>query len=872
MPTGLSLRIGEGEIELVPCHGSCFARIHPATVEEIAEALRHIDAPSELAMLVGETGESTVADLVERVLEQIARGRMHVQYLCRPHVDAVLREPAAPLASYAEPEPIEDDETEAVFSIRVVDEIGEPIAGQQVSVKHEGRTEQVQTDANGVATLRTTGVSFATATLADEGALVDALRPRWATARSGEPLSKAVDLDVCFLPTTEPITASLRAGVEHTVSIQPDVRLVRLLGFHFDPKSSFLLPTAVPNIRALADLYESNPNSTLLVVGHAGPQSEGDIADAVALERAQSVAAYLRDDVADWLERYETNGPTTRWGASQDKLMLRSLPDYPEKPAQEHGVRWFQRTRDLSVDGIAGPQTRTQLITEYMQHDGTTLPEGASLEVHGAGAGFPLPGAEDEAAYDGHTDQEHRRVELFFFGEPLGVLPESPGESSTEGDPQYPEWCRRAREVVDLSAEGSTREVTMLEMADVLFRTNSCVVMPDSSDPSSDPVQGDLEETTGAIASALRYASQHEGKKVLVAGHCDTTGTVQFNQPLSEERAEVVLALLVGDRDAFGDACHARHRVSDYKQILAWFSQRLGFDCHPGAIDDNPGSGIAAVRGFQRDYNTNKAAIGATGPDLAEDGMMGPATWRGIFDCYEHLLRQDAEEDAAGLARLREALVFVDDSRRSLGFSEHHPIDVLGRDGFKSQANRRVEILFFDEGEEPDLDRAGGDPQMSEIYLPGRYERVPLDRQLSANSVGVRLCQPDGTPSANAEYTLSMDREMATGVTDGDGNFVVHLDRKVVSFWVDWVDEAITDPEQRSQSREVIIELDESEQADHDRMTNLGYFADTLPEQLQAYRAEFGRDPSVPDATLRDEARAWHDGGPRPTQTLAASA
>ncbi len=74
-----------------------------------------------------------------------------------------------------------------------------------------------------------------------------------------------------------------------------------------------------------------------------------------------------------------------RWGAKEDQRMLASLPDYGSRPPNEGPVWWFQRTRGLVQDGIAGPQTRTQLITEYMAHDETTLPSQASLTTHGCG-------------------------------------------------------------------------------------------------------------------------------------------------------------------------------------------------------------------------------------------------------------------------------------------------------------------------------------------------------------------------------------------------------------------------------------------------------------------------------------------------------
>jgi len=45
-----------------------------------------------------------------------------------------------------------------------------------------------------------------------------------------------------------------------------------------------------------------------------------------------------------------------RWGGNEDQKMISALPDFPTRPAGESPVRWFQRTRGLTVDGAAGIQ------------------------------------------------------------------------------------------------------------------------------------------------------------------------------------------------------------------------------------------------------------------------------------------------------------------------------------------------------------------------------------------------------------------------------------------------------------------------------------------------------------------------------------
>jgi hypothetical protein len=327
----------------------------------------------------------------------------------------------------------------------------------------------------------------------------------------------------------------------------------------------------------MRDLYEQNSPSHLLIVGHTDTTAEPSINDPLSVARAKSVQAYLVDDVDTWLQNYDASGKG-KWGAREDRLMITAMPDFSLRTPDEDLISWFQRTRALTVDGKAGPQTRKQLITEYMALDATSLKDDEQFQIdittHGCGENFPLDetGLElDQAAANGKEDALDRRVELFFFDEDFGILPKPAAASGK----QYLEWRKAAAENHDFAVAGIGRKATFFEVQDALFRTNSCVVLPEGEAPSADE-QRELGETK------------------------------------------------------------------------------------------------------------------------------------------------------EGVTALREQLVWVDDSRKALGFSEHHPVDKIGRDGFRSQANRRVELLNFDLGEEPDLELAESDPDVSDLYLPGNYQRNAL--------------------------------------------------------------------------------------------------------------------------------------------------
>jgi hypothetical protein len=424
------------------------------------------------------------------------------------------------------------------------------------------------------------------------------------------------------------------------------------------------------------------------------------------------------------------------------------------------------------------------------------------------------------------------------------------------------EWRNAAAENHDFAIEGIGRELTFIELQDALFRTNSCVVLPEGEAPSS----GEHASITsvGVFATALRFNQEQPGKKFFIAGHTDTTNTIDFNQKLSNERAQCALALLLGDRDSFAQLADARHAVGDYKQILSFASKAFsdlavgsgGFTCDPGKVDDVAATGEAAVRIFQGQYNQNKQAIGATAADLAVDGSVGPLTWGALFDVLEFALQRELGETKAGVAALRDNLVWVDDSRKALGFSEHFPVDKVGRDGVRSQANRRVELLSFDLGEEPDLVLAESDPDVSDLYLPGNYQRTPLQppkTALGMRSLRLFLLGADGLPSSNAPYRLRTASQLRQGVSGPNGEVsedAVFADATCEIEWGTANDSASTPifPNYAEIFLNTAAEDADAELANR-QLFNLGYWHDDIASRRQAFLSEYNEpdstDPSV---------------------------
>ncbi len=274
-------------------------------------------------------------------------------------------------------------------------------------------------------------------------------------------------------------------------------------------------------------------------------------------------------------------------------------------------------------------------------------------------------------------------------------------------------------------SEEPQKRLFLLEVPDVLCRTSSCVILPEGEAPSSSP---DHPAISGVniFAAAIRLGNERPHFKLLIGAHTDSVDTTEDNHVLSQERGKMALALLMGDRESYKALAHARHRISDIKQMLHWCAMAYpdAFSCNPGVIDDRDNL-WGPVHTFENEFNYSKGRFGADAtPDLELTGSMGPKNWGALFDVLQFALAEELEVTVEELAPLRAKLQWLDDDRKALGFSEHHPIDEVGRDNYDSQANRRVELLFFDENDIlPDVAAAEADPANSEIYLPGIYER-----------------------------------------------------------------------------------------------------------------------------------------------------
>jgi hypothetical protein len=202
------------------------------------------------------------------------------------------------------------------------------------------------------------------------------LRDRWALARGKDWFEPTEAHSFVQVLRKQPIPRiTIFAEEPHTIVLQPRVVQAILQGLLFDTNKNFLLPTAMNGMRFVKSLYDENPETDILIVGHTDTTGQPSYNDPLSLERAEAMLAFVTDDVEAWLARYDPSVSfEKRWGKHEDALMIETVAAENGEviPLGKPIVAFYQKTRGLKVDNIAGPETRRTLIAEYMSIDGTT--------------------------------------------------------------------------------------------------------------------------------------------------------------------------------------------------------------------------------------------------------------------------------------------------------------------------------------------------------------------------------------------------------------------------------------------------------------------------------------------------------------------
>jgi hypothetical protein len=292
-----------------------------------------------------------------------------------------------------------------------------------------------------------------------------------------------------------------------------------------------------------------------------------------------------------------------------------------------------------------------------------------------------------------------------------------------------------------------------LEVEDEHFHHDSAVLLPNYG-----AVERDVDSSLGlsVLIACLKHQRGNPKQSMLIAGHADTSGPDQYNVGISLKRAQAVLHAIMGEKEPWVAIAKGQHKTEDYQLILTWVADTRDWDCDPDGVDNVDGPHTkAAVNNFQTTFNEQFDA------NIATDGVVGHDTWGAIFDVYMDTLKTLARTDANGLATLRSTMNFL--GPKVVGCGENWPIEALQKQNYRSRINRRIEILFFDPGQEPTLDcHPGGSkctPLLCEIYNLKMYKFTPLPAPiLLPNTIHLTLDSPWFVPEAEelmVGYTIT---------------------------------------------------------------------------------------------------------------------
>ena len=563
------------------------------------------------------------------------------------------------------------------YEVRLVDGAEAPLVGVDVTISCDGEREQLTTDGDGRVRLDDATARSATISIPTGDGLSSALEAAWTQPTSERPVESGAELDVRHYRDDMIGPVMLSAERPHTISIQPAVVAGKIVDTSFGEGGDFVLPGAVA---ALQRLWEEHAAEHACVVAHA-PQ------DDLATRRADRLRELLDADVDAWVERFDEATPEDEgWGALEDGHLLRALPDYPSRDPDQDVIEWFQETRDLDVDGIAGPITRGALVTEYF-----------------AVAAFPDDANPDTIART--TEEPNAELEVFWFGDAFGVQPPADDPAA------YESWNHRVTEVhtTGPTATGAGDQIPILQADDLHFGNERVLFLPEPPRDPAAPAPVDREVTGLSLTRAvLEYANLNPKKQLVFVGHADKLGSKDTNLTVSQDRAENVKLFMLGERKDWAAHCISHYAVDDVQNILIWAAATWSWPTDPGPADNDLGPNTQdGLDAFRVRYNKEfSAGITESGP-ITEDDFLA------FFDLLQATLANMLTARMPELSELQEGIALLDDGIIACGEGWAHEPIVMG--GYPTSSQRRVDVLFLDPHEAA-LARLESKPPLRALY------------------------------------------------------------------------------------------------------------------------------------------------------------
>lgn len=236
-----------------------------------------------------------------------------------------------------------------------------------------------------------------------------------------------------------------------------------------------------------------------------------------------------------------------------------------------------------------------------------------------------------------------------------------------------PELVKGVKVMSGLAATLHIQTVVRTRLGALRFETGKCFVPPSAM--------------PGFRSLTLQFDLRPKSH-VLIVGHTDTSGDEAANLALSLERAEAIAAFLTGKADAWeawfqdGKPAAKRWGLREIQMMLSALPEE-GDRHYAGTIDGSQGSGTTgAIRRFQE----------AAG--LEVDGKAGPITRKALIEAY---MKLDGTTLPAGVTPAAHGCGESFPAGLSLAALKDPALRKQEiKDGESQEANRRVEIFFFE--------------------------------------------------------------------------------------------------------------------------------------------------------------------------------
>lgn len=395
----------------------------------------------ERIVLTGQPGDSATMRRVREALKWgLDSGRLRFEVVLDPPSPRLRREPE-PLPPRAPPR---EDELLFDFRVQFVDEVGEPLGGLDLYFAGPNAVETATTDASGTAEVTGKTWSSAFVEVASVEQLCAVLRPRWSQPRDPSP---PVGPRVQMRRLENELGAVILEPTElHIVVVSPFSSCAQIPGSEFAFGSSFVLPSAIPQLGRIARNLQGTDLRSALIYGHTDRSGSDQLNKQLSERRAKAVHALLRHDAEAWEELWSGTQDTSPWleywGTEEGQIMLNALDvrdaegnlldeDGKLGPCTRAAIQRFQRGSYpkrpaeqplLPETGWLDAPTRRELFLAYAKLI-SRHPVAEHRFANVNGSGFMGCGEFNPLSLS-VRDAESRRVTILVFGpaaEPQGL-------------------------------------------------------------------------------------------------------------------------------------------------------------------------------------------------------------------------------------------------------------------------------------------------------------------------------------------------------------------------------------------------------------------------------------------------------------------